>query len=98
MKHLQINRHSEYVKTIQNSITFKNKTGYCLELLTSETKRLLGITERKITKDKNGKNRSELEITEVELQLFILMLSTININMTQEICVLLNQISHLVSY
>ena len=38
-----------------------------LELLTPETMKLLGSTENKITKDKNGENVSHLEITEVVL-------------------------------
>ena len=38
-----------------------------LELLTPEIVKLLGSTENKITKDKNGKNVLHLEITEVVL-------------------------------
>ena len=38
-----------------------------LELLTPETIKLLGRTENKITKDKNGENVPHLEITEVVL-------------------------------
>ena len=45
----------------------KIKTGYYLELLTPETIRLLGSTENKITKHKNGDNVPHLEITEVLL-------------------------------
>ena len=40
---------------------------YSLELLTSETIKLLGSTENKITKDKNGENVPHLEITQVVL-------------------------------
>ena len=40
---------------------------YSLELLTSETMKLLGSTENKITKDKNGENVPHLEITQVVL-------------------------------
>ena len=40
---------------------------FSLELLTSETMKLLGSTENKITKDKNGENVPHLEITEVVL-------------------------------
>ena len=47
-----------YVNKIENSITFKIRTGYYLELLTPETL---------ITKDKNGENVTRLEITEVVL-------------------------------
>ena len=52
---------------IENRITFKIKTGYSLELLTSETVTLLGSTENKITEVKNGENVPHLEITEVVL-------------------------------
>ena len=52
---------------IGNRITFKIKDGYSLELLTPETMKLLGSTENKITKDKNGENLPYLEITEVVL-------------------------------
>ena len=45
----------------------KIKTGYYLQLLTPETMKLLGSTENKITKDKNGENVPHLEITEVVL-------------------------------
>ena len=38
-----------------------------LELLTPETMKLLGYTENEITKDKNGENVPNLEITEVVL-------------------------------
>ena len=38
-----------------------------LELLTNETMKLLGSTENKTTKDKNGENVLHLEITEVVL-------------------------------
>ena len=56
-----------YVNKIENRITFKNKSGYSLELLTKETMKLLGSTENKIAKDKNGENVPHLEITEVAL-------------------------------
>ena len=55
------------VKKIENRITFKIKTGHYLELLTPETMKLLGSTKCKITKDGNGKNVPDLEITEVVL-------------------------------
>ena len=48
-------------------ITFKIKNGYSLELLISETMKLLESTKNKITKDKNGENVPHLEITEVVL-------------------------------
>ena len=56
-----------YVNKIENRITFKIKNGYSLGLLTPETIKLLGSTENKITKDKNGENLCHLEITEVIL-------------------------------
>ena len=56
-----------YVNKIENRVTFKIKNGYSLELLTPETMKLLGSTENKITKDKNGENVPHLEITEVFL-------------------------------
>ena len=56
-----------YVNKIENSITFKIKNGYNLELLTKETMKLLGSTKKKITKDKNGENVPLLEIAEVVL-------------------------------
>ena len=52
-----------YVNKIENRI----KTWYCLELLTPETMKLLGSTENKIIKDKNGENALHLVITELVL-------------------------------
>ena len=54
-----------YVNIIENKITFKIKTWYHIEILTPETMKLLRSTENKITKDKNSKNATHLEITEV---------------------------------
>ena len=56
-----------YVNKIENRITFKIKSGYYLELLTSETMKLLGSIENKITKDKNGEIVPHLEIVELVL-------------------------------
>ena len=56
-----------YVNEIENGVTFKIKNGYSLELLTTDTTKLLGSTESKITKDKNSENPPNLEITEVFL-------------------------------
>ena len=56
-----------YVNKIENRVTFKIKNGYSLELLTSETMKLLGSTKNKITKDENGETVPHLEITEVIL-------------------------------
>ena len=44
---------------------FKIKSGYYLKLLTPETMKLLGSTEVKITKDKNGENVSHSEVVEL---------------------------------
>ena len=41
-----------YVNKIENKVTFKIKNGYCLELLTRETMKLLGSTKNEISKDK----------------------------------------------
>ena len=56
-----------YINRIENRITFKIKNGYYLELLTHETMKLLGSTESKITKDKNGENVLHLERVELVL-------------------------------
>ena len=56
-----------YVNKTENRITFEIKKGYSLELLTPETMKLLGSTENKTTKDKNGENVPHLEIIEVVL-------------------------------
>ena len=56
-----------YINRIENRITLKIKNGYYLELLTPETMKLLGSTESKITKDKNGENFPHLEVVELVL-------------------------------
>ena len=56
-----------YVNKIENRITFKIKNEYYVELLTFETMELLGSTESKITKDKNGENVPHLEVVELVL-------------------------------
>ena len=56
-----------YVNKIENRISFKIKTGYYLELSTSETMKLLGSTKSKTTKDKNGENIPQLQIKEAIL-------------------------------
>ena len=50
-----------YINKTENRVTFKIKTGYYLELLTSDTIKLLGSTKSKITNDKNGENVPQLE-------------------------------------
>ena len=56
-----------YIHKLENRVTFKIKTGYYFELLTPETVKLPRSTNRKIRKNKNGKNVPYLEITEVVL-------------------------------
>ena len=56
-----------YINRIENRITFKIKNGYYLELLTPKTMKLLGSTEIKITKNKNGEKVPHLEIVELVL-------------------------------
>ena len=55
------------INKIENRITFKTKTGYYLELLTSEIMKLFGSTGNKITKDEDGENVPHFENTEVVL-------------------------------
>ena len=56
-----------YINKTENRITFKIKSGYYLELLTPEIMKLLGSTESKISKDKNGENVAHLEVVELAL-------------------------------
>ena len=56
-----------YINRIENRITFKIKNGYFLELLTPETMKLIGSTESKITKNKNGENVPHEEVLELVL-------------------------------
>ena len=58
-----------YINKIENRVTFKIKNGYYLEFLTPETMKLLGSTESKINKDKNGENVPHLEVVELVLVL-----------------------------
>ena len=56
-----------YPNKIKNRIIFKIKTAYKLELLTSETMKLLGSTKKDVDKDKNRENVPKLESVEVVL-------------------------------
>ena len=56
-----------YVYKIQNKITFKIKTGYYLKMLPPKMRKLLESIKNKITKNKNGENVPQLEITKVIL-------------------------------
>ena len=53
------------INKTENRITFKNKTGYYVELLTPKTIKLLGSTRSKINKNSNCENALHLQITEV---------------------------------
>ena len=46
----------KYENKIEDRITFEIKDGYSLKLLETETMKLLGSTNSKITEDKNGEN------------------------------------------
>ena len=51
-----------YINKTKSRITFKIKNWYYLELLTSQTMKLLGSTKNKLTKDRNGENMPYLQI------------------------------------
>ena len=84
------------VLILQNRITFKIKTGYYLELLTTETMKLLGSTKNKITKDEIVENVPHLEITE----LVLVHCNIVNNDYQQDSKVLIHffLIHHLVNY
>ena len=52
---------------IRNRIVFKIKTGYKLELLSSEKMKLLGSTKKDVDQDKDGEDVPKLESAEVVL-------------------------------
>ena len=52
---------------IENRVTLKIKTVYCLDFLTPETMKLLESFNNKITNDKYNENVPHLEIAEVVL-------------------------------
>ena len=54
-----------YPNKIKNRIVFKIKTGYKLELLSSETMKLLGSTKKDVDQDKDGEDVPKLESVEV---------------------------------
>ena len=54
-----------YPYKIKNRIVFKIKTGYILELLSSETMKLLGSTRKDVDQDKDGEHVPKLESAEV---------------------------------
>ena len=57
-----------YVNKTKNRIVFKIKTGYKLELLFSETMRLLGSTKKDAGQDKDGENVPKLESVDTVLE------------------------------
>ena len=56
-----------YPNKIKNRIVFKIKTGYKLELLSSETMKLLGSIKKDVDQDKDGEDVPKLESVEVVL-------------------------------
>ena len=56
-----------YPNKIKNRIFFKIKTGYKLELLSSEKGALLGSTKKDVDQDKDGEDVPKLESVEVVL-------------------------------
>ena len=84
---------------IENRITFKTNTWYHLELLTPETRELLGTTENKTAQDGNGKNVPYLEINEIT-EVVSAHCSIFNnfIYKIKEQCILLSQINHICNH
>ena len=60
-----------YTNRIKSRIVFKIKTGYKLELLSSETMKLLGSTKKDVDQDKDGEDVPKLESVEVVLVIVI---------------------------
>ena len=56
-----------YSNKIKNRIAFKIKTGYKLELLSSETMKLLGSTKKDVDQDKDGEDLPKLESVDIVL-------------------------------
>ena len=56
-----------YTNKIKNRIDFKIKTGYKLEILSTETMKLLGSTKKDVSQDKDGEDAPKLEYIEVVL-------------------------------
>ena len=56
-----------YPNKIKNGIVFKIKTGYKLELLSSETMKLSGSIKKDVDQDKDGEDVPKLESVEVVL-------------------------------
>ena len=60
-----------YTNKIKNRIVFKIKTGYKLELLSSESIKLLGSTAKDVDQDKDGEDVPKLKSVEVILYIVI---------------------------
>ena len=56
-----------YINKIENRTAFKIKTGYYLKILTPETMKLHKNTKSNIDKNEKGKNKLNLEVTEIVL-------------------------------
>ena len=56
-----------WINKIENSFTFRIKTGYYLELLPPETMSLLGITKSKITNNKIGEEIAEVVLIDYNI-------------------------------
>ena len=56
-----------YSNKIKNRIAFKIKTGYKLELLSSETMKLLGSTKKDVDQDKDREDLPKLESVDIVL-------------------------------
>ena len=82
-----------YVNKTEKIISFKIKTGHSLQLLTTETMKLLGSRENKMIKDKNGENVPHFEIREV-----VLVHCNIVNNYYQQDSIHFFHINHLVVY
>ena len=85
-----------YGNKIENTITFKIKTGLYLDFLSPEIMKLLESTKSKIIKDENSESISHLENTEIVL-VYINILTMI-INKILEFCIRLLLILRLVNY
>ena len=83
-----------YPNKIKNRIVFKIKTGYRLELLTPETRRLLGSTRKGVDQDKGSENMPKLESVKVIL-VHCNLLSKAIINTQQKFYLLLFQTKNL---
>ena len=75
-----------YPNKIKNRIVFKIKTGDKLELLSSETMKLLGSTKKDVDQDKDGEDVPKLESAEIVLVYYNL----VNNNYQQALKVIFN--------